>query len=116
VYIGAAAQPGYGDQPRRSRCVVALAAPLLDESRRCNDDVVRQRLAHVIDGQRGDTRTAERFHFDAGHLACAHDTPDCQPLVINCSVELDRIESNLVTKRYCIAVRLAAMVPAIIEV
>jgi hypothetical protein len=52
--------------------VGALAAVLGDQSGVGDHDVVRQRLAHVVNGQRRDAGAGEGLHFDAGLVVHAH--------------------------------------------
>ena len=52
---------------RVERRLKSRLPPLLASSRTPADlDVVRQRLAHVVDGQRRDRGAGQRFHLDAG--------------------------------------------------
>ena len=44
----------------------SLAALLFNQPHIGNDDFVAERLAHVVDGQRGDARAGQGFHLDAG--------------------------------------------------
>src|SRR5690606_27796825 len=61
-----------------TRPEVALAAALAQQLRRPEHDRVRQRLAHVVDGERGDGRAGKRFHFHAGAMGGLHRALDAQ--------------------------------------
>ena len=53
-----------------------LPPRLADQLRRADHDRVRQRLAHVVDGERGDGRAGQRFHLHAGAMRRAHRAVD----------------------------------------
>src|SRR5690606_13345633 len=61
-----------------TRPEVALAAALAQQLRRPEHDRVRQRLAHVVDGERGDGRAGKRFHLHAGAMGGLHRALDAQ--------------------------------------
>ena len=102
--------------PRR-RVNGAPAAGLLHQAHAGDGHLVRQRLAHVVDGERGDARPGERFHLDAGAVMHA-DAAAHHDLVAACA------RSRSGTAR-CPSgwqngmsswVRLAAMTPAMMAV
>jgi hypothetical protein len=57
---------------------VALAAGLGEETHGSDHDVMRQRLAHVVDRERGRRGADQRFHFDAGLVVHGDAAEDAQ--------------------------------------
>src|SRR6201999_660004 len=60
----------------RSSLEIPFAARLLQQPYACDLDVVRKRFAHVIDRERCNARTRQRFHLDTGAVMDRHLAAD----------------------------------------
>ena len=60
---------------------VPLAAGLAQQPHAADLDVMRQRLAHVVDRERGGGGAHERFHFHAGLVMHGHAADDADAAV-----------------------------------
>ena len=79
--------------------VVTASAGLRDQPGLGDDDVVRQRLDHVVDGERGNGRAGERFHFDAGLVLDATRALDDGRVVDEADVDRALFEAERMTER-----------------
>ena len=95
-----------------------LPPVLREQAHRADLDVVRQRLAHVVDRERGGGGAHERFHLDAGlvmHGHVADDADACRRAASAMSTE-QRSSASGWQNGMISCVRLAAMTPATMAV
>lgn len=80
--------------------MAALATLLLDQARVGNDNVVRQRFAHVVDRQRSNASAGERFHFYAGFMMNRHCTVNDRFIVLHIDMQFAVFNTERMTEGY----------------
>src|SRR5687768_13204897 len=78
---------------------IALAAALYHQPRFGDDDVVRERFAHVVDRQCSDARTGQGFHLDSGLVVYGHRTADDRIVAIHVDGELAALDAERMAER-----------------
>src|SRR5688572_25775055 len=78
---------------------IALASALLDQPRFRDHDVMRQRLAHVVNRQRRNTGSSESLHLDARLVMHGHRAPNHRVIAIHIDGERALLDSQRMTKR-----------------
>ena len=81
--------------------IILFAAALFNESRLLDSDVVRHAFAHVVNRQRRDRGTSERFHFYTRLVGRRGGAVDLNDLVlVDINPDLTIFQRNGMTERY----------------
>src|SRR6185437_10761862 len=75
----------------QSSLEVAFAAGFLDQPHAVDLDVVRERLAHVIDGQGSPRRARQRFNLSAGAMVDGTAATDEKPCRTSSSTSIEQL-------------------------
>src|SRR5688572_12325861 len=78
---------------------IALTSALFDQSSVGDDDVMRQRFAHVVNGERRDARPGERFHFHAGLVMNGDGAADHRIIAFHVDHEIALLDTQWMTER-----------------
>src|SRR3954470_2186864 len=78
---------------------IPLAAAFFDEPRFGDDDVVRQRLAHVVDRQRRNARPSQCLHLDSSLVMHGYRAANDSIVAIHIDGELAVLDAERMTER-----------------